>query len=553
MKLASFIRLLRFKRGMLAIAFILLLAMALTGGGGSAYAHASLVEAVPAADAELAESPPQIALTFSERLEEGLYWIRVFDENQRKVTEQAATMNPEHTGLILQLPKLDKGTYVVTYHIISSDGHPIDGTYLFAVGESLKQPQAGGKQPQLEHLHRQSDPFHRFGVKDILQFASRIAFYLFMLTFTGWLLWSRWFAAKTSAHAKELLKGWGERLQQAYLIVYILFLMAHLPDLIGDGGADALVQLFTGTSVGYAWASGLLLALLSFVVLYRYAWLDYLWAGAVWLAKAFLGHAAAFQPVSETVTLDWLHLFASSVWAGGLLMMLILWRKDREHALRLYPSFSLAALLSILLLVISGVLSVLLFLPDVRYVTETAWGKWLLVKIALVVLVILTAFFIRYTVARKQAASAGNLIRTDTLLMVMIVGIVGIFTYLTPLPANEPLNWHVMGEKIHMTAQISPNAPGVNDFTLKVWLPENLKPKQVVMKLHQEGAGAIAPIEVPLTPYEDQAADESYGMKKYSYKARGPYLPYPGKWKLEIRVLDSNDDETPYEKEIQIY
>ncbi|UUZ92906.1 hypothetical protein LJK87_47960 [Paenibacillus sp. P25] len=47
MKLASFIRLLRFKRGMLAIAFILLLAMALTGGGGSAYAHASLVEAVP--------------------------------------------------------------------------------------------------------------------------------------------------------------------------------------------------------------------------------------------------------------------------------------------------------------------------------------------------------------------------------------------------------------------------------------------------------------------------------------------------------------------------
>ncbi|UUZ97757.1 copper resistance protein CopC [Paenibacillus sp. P25] len=177
-----------------------------------------------------------MALTFSERLEEGLYWIRVFDENQRKVTEQAATMNPEHTGLILHSPKLDKGTYVVTYHIISSDGHPIDGTYLFAVGESLKRPQAGGKQPQLEHLHRQSDPFHRFGVKDILQFASRIAFYLFMLTFTGWSLWSRWFAAKTSAHAKEPLKGWGERLQQAYLIVYILFLMAHLPDLIGDGG-----------------------------------------------------------------------------------------------------------------------------------------------------------------------------------------------------------------------------------------------------------------------------------------------------------------------------
>ncbi|MFC6229864.1 copper resistance CopC/CopD family protein [Paenibacillus allorhizosphaerae] len=522
-------------------------------GAREASAHASLIESAPAANSSLTQSPEKVTLTFNERLEEGLYYLRVFDAEKRKVTDRSAVMNASKTVLSLDLPKLEKGTYLVTYHVISADGHPVDGTYLFAVGQSLDNI-SGGTAPQTGHLQGHGGLIDRFTLGDGLRFASRIAFYMTMLAFTGWLLWMRWFGSGTAEPVRARLRLWGERIQQSYLIVYILFMWAHLWQLVGDGGAQELLRLFTATGIGYAWIGGLLLALLSFVMLYRSALLDYAWVALVWGAKSFLGHAAAFEPKSETILLDWLHLAAASVWVGGLLFMLVLWSSAREEAKRLYGSFSLAALLAMLLLIVSGVMSVFIFLPDIAYITETAWGKYLLVKSGLVLLVVITATLIRLGYRRRKEASVGLLVRTDAVLMTLIVAIVGIFTYLTPLPANEPLNWHVMGEKIHMTAQISPAAPGVNDFTVKVWLPDSLgKPKQIIYKLQEQKSADIAPIEVPLEPFEDQSFDESYGMKKYSYKARGPYIPYPGYWNLEIRVMNSADDETVYEKTIRVY
>lgn len=546
----------RDRRRRLAVIGLLALLLALQGlfGAGRALAHAELVQSSPAANEELTLPPQQITLTFSERLEDGVNTLRVYDRSKRQLDTGAAELNAGRTALTLKLPRLDQGTYLVTYHIISADGHPVSGTYLFAVGESLSVP-ADGSDPLAGagHLHAGGGPFQRIGIADVLQYASRMAFYLAMLALTGWLLWLRWFGAGSPEGVRTTLARWGDRLQQTYLIVYILFMWAHMTTLIGDGGAEALIRLFTRTSVGYAWLAGLLLALASFALTRRRAWLDYAFVAAVWLSKSFLGHAAAFEPRTETIMLSWLHLFAASVWIGGLLMLGLLWRKEREEAGRLYKSFSLAALLSLLLLIVSGVFSTLLFLPDVRYVLETVWGRLLLAKSALVLLVVCTALVLRRMVARRRMAAAGTLLRLDMAWMLLITGIVGVFTYMNPLPGNTPLQWHVMGDKIHMTAQISPNAPGVNDFTVKVWLPEPLgKPKQVLAKLQLKDSD-IAPIEVPVAPFEDTSQDESYGMKKYSFKAKGPYLPYPGVWNLEIRVMDSEDNETVYKKEMKIF
>ncbi|SCW80893.1 copper transport protein [Paenibacillus tianmuensis] len=530
--------------------------MCLLGSAAPAGAHASLVQTVPANGAELEKPPEQVVLTFNERLEEGLYYLRVYDGSKRKVTDKTAVMNDTRTALTLDLPGLTKGIYVVTYHVISADGHPVDGTYLFAVGQSLDQPSGvGGSAPAIEHLHRHDGPMSTFGVKDVLQFGSRILFYLALLGFTGWLLWLRWFVpGEKTDPARVRLKQWAERLQQLYLIAYILFMWAHMGDLIGDGGAEGLLRLFTQTTVGYAWLGGLLLALLSFVVLYRSIFFDYIWLALVWFAKSLLGHAAAFEPKSETLVLDWLHLAASSVWVGGLLMLLVLWRTDKELGKRFLPNFSTAALISILLLTVSGVLTVFIFLPDVRYIVETGWGKLLLAKTGLVLLVVVTAALIRFLFRKSSERRAGRLLGVDAVLMALIVGIVGVFTYLTPLPANERMNWHVMGEKIHMTAQISPKVPGVNDFTVKVWLPEKLgKPKQVIMKLQATDNPEIAPFLVPVEYTEDVSFEESFGLKRHTYKTRGAYLPYPGHWKLEVRVLDSNDDETVYEHMFRVY
>jgi copper transport protein len=538
--------------------FIVMLSLSLLlgcfGSAPAASAHASLVQAVPAADSELVAAPPQVVLTFNERLEEGLYYLRVLDKDRKQVTEQKAVMSPDRLKLTLELPKLPNGTYMVTYRVVSADGHPVEGTYLFAAGVTLDQP--SGSATPMEHLHRHGsdDPFRNAGWTDELSFLPRIAYYFVLLAFTGWLLWMRWLPRGVQTASKERLQGIGVRLQQAYLIVFIIWMWSQLFGLIGDGGREALLGLFTDTTLGYSWAAGLLLALLSFILLFRHPALDYAWVAMVFMSKATLGHAAAFEPVRETLILDVLHLAAASVWVGGLLMLLWLWSKDKEAARLLYPAFSKAALFSIVLLLVSGVLLVFIYLPDVSYVLETGWGQFLMAKTALLLIVIGTALWIRYSYRKGSEGSISALLRMDGVLAALIVVIVGIFTYLSPLPENKPLQWHVMGEKIHMTTQITPNVPGVNEFTVKVWLPEAMgKPKEVLLKLSEEGMKDVAPIMVPLQSIEDKTAEESYGMARHTYKAKGAYMPFPGHWRVEVRVMDSNDDETVYEQTMRLY
>jgi copper transport protein len=538
----------RWIKGLL-LSFIMMMSVFVTPHDVSA--HAVLVDAVPPANAELTEAPSKVVLTFNERLEEGLASLKVIDSNKKPVTDNKAQINAERTTVTIDLPKLGQGSYLVTYHVISADGHPVEGTYLFAVGQSLsQQPIDAGT--TMEHLHTHGLT-QGIGFTDIVQFISRIAYYAFMLAFTGWVLWSRLGGIKREG-TLSVMKGWSIQLQRGYLIAFIFLMFTHLFAMIGDGGPEALVILFTQTSIGYIWIISLALSLLGFVLLYRNLWLDLLWVLAIWLCKSLNGHAAAFQPQGQTIMLDVIHLAAASLWIGGLLMLLVLWRQSREEASALFPRVSTTALVSIAVLVVSGIFSVLIFLPDYRYIVETQWGILLLVKIGLVLFVIGTGAFMRFIYRKKGLSHTIVLLKIDACLALLIIGIVGVFTYLTPLPVNEPLNWHVMGDKIHMTTQITPDNPGVNDFTVKVWLPEALgKPKQVVLKLKDNGSPDIAPLEVPLVYTEDTTVEEAYGMKKYTYKARGAYLPYPGYWSLEVRVMDSNDDETVYNKQIRLY
>jgi copper transport protein len=534
-----------------SLLLIIFMTMALFLAPEEAAAHANLVDTVPPANAELAQAPPKVVLIFNERLEEGLLSVKVFDANKKPVTANKPQINTGRTTVTLDLPGLGTGSYLVTYRVISADGHLVEGTYLFAVGQSLsQQPIEAGS--EMEHFHSHGLTAGT-GFTDIVQFISRIAYYALMLAFTGWVLWLR-FSGIKSEGALSVLKGWTIQLQRGFVIAFIFLMFTHLFAMIGDGGPEALGTLFTDTSIGYLWIISLVLSLLGFVLLYRSLWLDLLWVLSIWLCKSLNGHAAAFQPEGQTITLDVIHLAAAALWVGGLLMLLVLWRQSKESAAALFPRVSTIALVCIVVLIVSGVFSVLIFLPDFRYIVETQWGILLLVKSALVLLVAATGALLRMMRKKRGPSQTALLLKMDGILALMIVGIVGVFTYLTPLPVNDPLNWHVMGEKIHMTAQITPNNPGVNDFTVKVWLPEALgKPKQVILKMKDSGTPDIAPLEVPLVYTEDTTMEEAYGMKKHTYKARGAYLPYPGYWDLEVRVMDSNDDETVYDKQIRLY
>jgi copper transport protein len=115
------------------------------------------------------------------------------------------------------------------------------------------------------------------------------------------------------------------------------------------------------------------------------------------------GHAAQTSPRGLAVALDWLHVGAGSLWLGGLTGLLVLWGSSaaaiRPSVLALgVPRFSNVALVSVLVLLGSGIWASVLHLPLLSALWTTRYGQLILVKSGLLALAV--------------AAAAVNLLRT---------------------------------------------------------------------------------------------------------------------------------------------
>jgi copper transport protein len=384
---------------------------------------------------------------------------------------------------------------------------------------------------------------------------ARGLWYFTLLALTGWVIWLRMPHAGGPA-SRQSLTVWTLNLQRAYFVALLLLIFTHMEDLIGGGGVKEMWQLFTGTGIGISWDIYLVLSLIGFVLLQRFAWFDLVWVLIMLAVKSGSGHAFAFSPRIATVPLDFIHLAAAALWVGGLLLLAVKWRKKEAELSAFVRSFSNMAFISIIVLTLTVFASILLFLPKLNYLLDTQWGILMLVKIGVVLLVVGAGALLRIFLKKQREEQARRWIKIDFSLMLIIVILVGFITYMAPIPSNEPLQWHVMGDTVHMTATITPKVQGINTFTAKIWLPEKMgKAKQVLMILHYEDDKQVAPIQVPLeVSVSGGQADESYfGFAESNYKTIGPYLPFRGKWSMEIRVMDQEDNETVYNKKFTVY
>lgn len=342
-----------------------------------------------------------------------------------------------------------------------------------------------------------------------------------------------------------------------HLLAILLLIATHAQDYVGDGGLREVGQLFTSTSIGLNWISSFVLALLGLLFVGRFARFDYGWGAAVLLVKSLNGHSMAAGSQPWPVLLDLVHLAGAALWVGGMWTLVAMRRIDREGFMPLLHRFSGISLASIAVLAVTGTLQTLILLPNLRYVLYTEWGYELLAKVALVVAVIVVAAWLRRRMRAGDPDRLRGLLRTDISLMAAIVLIVGVLTYSPPIPANEPFYWHEMGTKVHVTATISPNVPGVsNSFGLTVWLPKSAgAPKQLRVQLENLDNPHVEPISIPVELNGQSRDDATYGgdLIQYSYRAAGPFLPFAGNWKLIVAVRDSNDDETQTEKAFRVY
>jgi len=98
------------------------------------FAHAKLIRSEPGPFEVLAAAPASVRLWFNERLEDEFNAIEVMDATGRHVEKGAAHVNPQdRTNLLVQLGNLSSGSYVIHWKILSLDGHPARGRFIFTV------------------------------------------------------------------------------------------------------------------------------------------------------------------------------------------------------------------------------------------------------------------------------------------------------------------------------------------------------------------------------------------------------------------------------------
>src|SRR6185312_2329032 len=115
----------------------LLAALCIASG---AWAHATLVSSEPADGSVLTRPPKMVQLHFNESIAPAVIGVIDADGKARDVATRAVGQS-----VLIVLPDdLPQGTQIVSYRVVSQDGHPVAGSMVFSIGAVT------GRAPQTE-------------------------------------------------------------------------------------------------------------------------------------------------------------------------------------------------------------------------------------------------------------------------------------------------------------------------------------------------------------------------------------------------------------------
>jgi copper resistance protein C len=119
-----------------AIAGIVAIAALPLWGGGAALAHAQLTRATPAVASSVDTAPTEIALDFSEKLENTFSTVIVRDAMGKRVDKGEARVDKaDRTVMRVSVDPLMPGIYIVEWKALTADTHRTEGAFIFKVGQ----------------------------------------------------------------------------------------------------------------------------------------------------------------------------------------------------------------------------------------------------------------------------------------------------------------------------------------------------------------------------------------------------------------------------------
>lgn len=504
-------------------------------------AHASLEASVPTPGAILDAAPDKAGLVFSEPVTPAVDGFRLIGPDR---SARVLPARIEGSTIAVDLPDdLPRGTHLLSWRVISADSHPISGVITFAVG--APSPDAP------------IDADARGTAAETANVLGRGLVTLGVLLTVGLVL----------VEALVLRRRGPASVQRAVRVAGLLGIVAavvNLPlewvALQGVGpGALANPASWVGVLGGpTAIAAALGVVGLGLVVLMHRltpsASRNRVLRGGAALAVCSLvatGHTRTYGPVWAMVGADVAHVVVGSFWLGGVLALGLVLRSAADDAVVVVRRFSTAAAVSVVVLAVSGATMAVLVLQSWSDLLDTGYGRALLVKLGLVLVVLAVAGWNRFALLpRLSGAGPDGLtglrraLRHELGLLVAVVLVTGVLISADPVPSVGGVHQHsapTSGPQtlaladVEATVLVTPARVGTNSVlvTLRDADGRAVEPEQdptLAVSLPAEQLGPLRPVLTPTSLPGEYRGEVD--------------LPLSGEWELALAVRTSELSET---------
>jgi copper transport protein len=516
-----------------AVAALLLVAC----GSSGAFAHASLVATEPRDGSMVAQAPKTVRLRFNEPVTPAV--IRVIDSDG--TTRSDAAVHATDETIEITLPKgLPAGTQVISYRVISADGHPVAGSMMFSVGM--------GKSAAV--------PSSSDAALGILIWLSRIGLYLGLFVGVGGVFFSAWTAelrTRSKPVAAALTLG---------LVSAVASLGCQGLDLLGLPIRDILTvapwQAAIATTLGpslviAAAAMGLSCVALRLPSAKPARALSAVALAGVGLALAASGHASTAPPQWLTRPAVFLHAIGLAWWVGALLPLLALALRPAQPLLPVLHRFSRAAVPVVGVVALTGLLLAVIQLESFQALTSTRYGWILCIKLALVAVLLALAALNRFRLTpalQSRPQDTRPLVRSIALECAVVVAILALVAgwRFTPPPrsltaaVSPPLALHIHSDKAMFQVLISRSRAGTDDFVLQIMAgdatPLQAKEVSLFLSLPEKG----------IEPMERKAERDADGI----WTIRDVPIPFAGLWRVRVDALVTDFEKVTLEEELDV-
>ena len=517
-----------------------------------ASAHAALIRSAPASDQIVKTSPTTVTLTFNEPVETALGAVRVFDGNAARVDVGTTTRAGANAVATRIDTSLARGTYTVSWRVASADGHPLEGAFVFHVGAPGERPEGIASQV----AQRPSSGVGK--AVDVARFLN----VLLVIALIGAIAVNLILFARHDPEVERrlwyVIAGLGFGLSIVAAATVVLFAASIAGAGLGKATNGTALSAILGTRFGHVRLAQLIVAEVIAIAA--------VWApspgGAKWLKRGIgvlalalavtpglSGHAGAKGTLE--VIADTGHVLAASVWVGGLAAVMLglglAGERRRELARNVFPRFSTLVLWAVGVLLVSGTIGGLSGVDHLNELWNTTYGKLLLAKISIALVLIGFGVFNRRAVRGLSNAKAAPgflswLQRSVAAEFVLMAVAIGVTSFLISKPQANAI--------VAKLPRAATATGQIGDLGARLVLDPGTKGQNLVHVYLSRGGAPQTADEVTVTA-RSQVGDVGPFRLIMSQADRGHYLSPPlqvslgGLWTFDVAVrrgdFDLND------------